>query len=194
MKNEKEKFLKNIKTYALENNIPIIHDETLIFLQDIIKKNNLINILEIGTAIGYSALAMNNDKNNIQTIERDYNKYKIALDFFHEKKFNIEFIWSEALFYQPNKKYDLIFIDAAKVQYQKLFEKYNIFLNKNKFIICDNLNFHNLDINNPKLSRSTKRLIQKMNYFKFFLKNNSFFETTFLNIGDGISISRKKIL
>ncbi|WP_341266538.1 hypothetical protein [Candidatus Phytoplasma fraxini] len=190
---EKIKYLRKIKKYALEHNIPIIHGETLIFLQKIIKKNNLINILEIGSAIGYSALAMSNEQNHIQTIERDFHKYKLALHLLEKTTFNIEFIWSEALFYQPTKKYDLIFIDAAKVQYQKLFQKYNLFLNENKFIICDNLNFHDLCIDNPDISRSTRRLIIKMNEFKVFLQKNYFFTTFFLNIGDGLSISRKNI-
>ncbi|WP_323847741.1 MAG: hypothetical protein Q2306_00130 [Phytoplasma sp.] len=190
---EKIKYLQKIKKYALENNIPIIHDETLIFLQKIIQKYNLINILEIGSAIGYSALAMSNEKNNIQTIERDYNKYKLALHFLDNKKFNIDFIWSEAFFYQPIKKYDLIFIDAAKAQYKKLFQKYNLFVNENKFIIFDNLNFRDLYIDNLDISRSTRRLIKKINEFKVFLKNNYFLKTFFLNIGDGLSVSQKKL-
>lgn len=193
MLSEKEKYLKKIKKYALEHKIPIIHDDTCVFLQKLIKENNLVNILEIGSGVGYSALVMSNENNNVQTIERDFNKYKLSLNFFHKTVFDIEFIWSEAFFYQPKKKYDLIFIDAAKVQYHKLFQKYNMFLNKNKFIICDNLNFHNLDINDQTISRSTKRLIQKINDFKLFLQNNDSFQTFFINIGDGLSISQKKL-
>ncbi|MDV3196186.1 MAG: hypothetical protein Q8885_01490 [Candidatus Phytoplasma stylosanthis] len=85
-------------------------------------------------------------------------------------------------------------MDAAKVQYEKLFQKYIAYLNDNGIVICDNLNFHNLDINDPKLSRSAKRLINKINDFKFFLQNNYYFTTFFLNIGDGLSFLLIKCL
>ncbi|QTX02665.1 SAM-dependent methyltransferase [Candidatus Phytoplasma luffae] len=192
MSNQKENYLKKIKKYALENKIPIVRDDTLLFLQKVIDKINISNILEIGTAIGYSALGMSNEHNQIHTIERDYNKYQLALSFLKQGKFNIEFIWSEALFYHPRQKYDLIFIDIAKAQYIKVFQKYQFFLKKNGIIICDNLNFHNLDIQSLNISRSTKRLIKKINDFKIFLKNNSTFDTLFLDIGDGLSFSVKK--
>ncbi|MDV3196185.1 MAG: hypothetical protein Q8885_01485 [Candidatus Phytoplasma stylosanthis] len=81
----KKKYLKKIKKYALQNKIPIIHDETLLFLQKIIQKKKKINILEIGTAIGYSSLAMSNETNKIDTLERDYNKYQLSLYFFKKK-------------------------------------------------------------------------------------------------------------
>ncbi|TVY12197.1 O-methyltransferase [Candidatus Phytoplasma pini] len=190
----KNNLLIKMKKYALEKNIPIIHDETLFFLQKIIQKNNISHILEIGTAIGYSSLAMSNKFNHIQTIERDYISYRLAQFFLSRFPYNIELIWSEALFYKPTKTYDFIFIDAAKVQYEKLFNKYHIFLKSHGIIICDNIHFNNLNINLLKISRSTKRIINKINNFKIFLKNNNHFETSFLNIGDGLSISWKKNL
>ncbi|WBL31396.1 O-methyltransferase [Candidatus Phytoplasma sacchari] len=186
---EKEKLLFKLKNYSLKNNIPIIKDETLLFLQKIISKNKIIDILEIGTAIGYSALGMNNSQNNIQTIERDYYKYNLALVFFKNKKYMIDFIWTEAFFYEPKKKYDLIFIDASKAQYKNLFKKYSLFLNNRGIIICDNIN---LDIfSNKTRSRRIVRIIKKMNDFKSFLKKNVNFKTFFYNIGDGISVSQK---
>ncbi|MEZ0180100.1 O-methyltransferase ['Camptotheca acuminata' phytoplasma] len=191
MSEKKQDYLKKLKKISLKNKIPIIQDDTLLFLKKFIKRNKIINILEIGTAIGYSALGMSNENNQIDTIERDYNKYKLALDFFHEGVFNIKFIWAEAFFYQATQKYDLVFIDASKSQYEKIFQKYSVFLNDNGFIICDNLNFHNLNVDDPNLSRSTKRLIVKLNEFMTFLKNNNSFKTLFLNIGDGLSVSQK---
>ncbi|KOR75553.1 SAM-dependent methyltransferase [Candidatus Phytoplasma pruni] len=83
MKNElKEKTLQEIKTYAISHQIPIIHDETKLFLEKMITDNNFRDVLEIGTAIGYSALSMSNEKNNIQTIEREYPNVQLAKDFF----------------------------------------------------------------------------------------------------------------
>ncbi|WEK82230.1 MAG: SAM-dependent methyltransferase [Candidatus Phytoplasma pruni] len=191
MKNElKEKTLQEIKTYAISHQIPIIHDETKLFLEKMITDNNFRDVLEIGTAIGYSALSMSNEKNNIQTIEREYPNVQLAKDFLKNISHEIEVIWSEAFFYQPQKKYDFIFIDASKVQYEKLFKKYQFFLKDNGVIVCDNLNFHNLDVNT--ISRSAKRIITKLNSFKTFLTENREFKTIFKDIGDGLSISWKK--
>ncbi|MDV3205301.1 MAG: hypothetical protein Q8899_00830 [Weeping tea tree witches'-broom phytoplasma] len=173
--------------------MPIIDDNTCLLLQKIITTNCFTNILEIGTAIGYSALSMSNGINKIQTIEREYLNYQLALHFLKKLPFNIEIIWSEAFFYQPTQNYDLIFIDAAKAQYTKLFDKYYLFLNKNGVIICDNLNFRNL-ANTENISINAKKIIKKLIFFKNFLKKNTNFITTFTNIGDGLSISWRKQL
>ncbi|WCA22450.1 O-methyltransferase [Candidatus Phytoplasma oryzae] len=188
---EKKKLLLKLKKYSFDNHIPIVKDDTLFFLQKIIFDKKIINIMEIGTAIGYSALGMSNYNNHIQTIERDYEKYKLALYFFKNSNYKIDFIWSEAFCYQPKQKYDLIFIDAAKVQYQKLFEKYSLFLNSKGLIICDNINLNKLK--NKKNLKRIIRIMEKMNDFKLFLKKNILFKTIFYNIGDGISISQKYI-
>ncbi|KXT29321.1 O-methyltransferase family protein [Candidatus Phytoplasma oryzae] len=187
--NKKEKLLSKLKNYSFYYKIPIIKDEVLYFLRKIIFKNNFINIIEIGSAIGYSALGMLNIKNNIQTIERDYQRYQLALNFFKNYNYKIDFIWSEAFFYQPTKKYDLIFIDAAKVQYKKLFEKYSLFLNDNGMIICDNISLYNFNFKTN--SRRIRRMKKKMDDFECFLKINNVFETVFYNIGDGLSVSKK---
>ncbi|MFR0368009.1 O-methyltransferase [Candidatus Phytoplasma palmae] len=188
----KMKYLKELKKVSIDHKIPIIRDEIAIFLKEIIKKNNFKYILEIGTGIGYSALTMSNEFNYITTIERDYLKYKLAKKFFSNFHCNIDFIWSEALFYQPQIQYDFIFIDCAKAQYQKIFSKYSFFLKKEGFIVCDNLNFQNLSLNDLSVSKRKRRIIIKLKKFKNFLKENNNFHTIFKNIGDGISISRKK--
>ncbi|KAB8121888.1 O-methyltransferase ['Cynodon dactylon' phytoplasma] len=192
--NTKESLLFKLKKYAIEHNIPIIKDETLYFLKKIIFEKKIIDIMEIGTAIGYSALGMSNNYNNIQTIERDYYRYKLTHIFFKNTNYKIEFIHSEAFFYQPHKKYDLIFIDAAKTQYQKLFEKYSFFLNHDGIIICDNINFLSHVKSTDSNSKRIIRIKQKINDFKIFLQKNTFFQTFFYDIGDGLSLSKKNFL
>ncbi|MDV3166334.1 MAG: hypothetical protein Q8807_01485 ['Waltheria sp.' little leaf phytoplasma] len=95
--------------------------------------------------------------------------------------------------YQPKKNYDLIFIDGAKSQYCKLFEKYQKFIKNNGFIICDNLNFHNLFMQKNN-SKNVCRILNKIQEFKIYLKNNYFFKTIFTDVGDGLSISYKNFL
>ncbi|MDV3157033.1 MAG: hypothetical protein Q8821_01925 [Sweet potato little leaf phytoplasma] len=191
--NLKIKYLKNMKKYAIQENIPIIPEETGIFLENFINTKKIVDILEIGTAVGYSALTMCNPTNRIQTLERSKIYYQLAKKIFSHTPFNIEVIWTEALIYQPKKDYDLIFIDGAKSQYCKLFEKYQKFIKNNGFIICDNLNFHNL-FNKQNNSKNVCKILKKIQAFKIYLKINYFFKTTFINVGDGLSISCKNFL
>ena len=89
-------------------------------------------------------------------------------------------------------KYDLIFIDAAKSQYIKFFEKYKFNLAHNGSIITDNLSFHGL-VENPSLTknRNTRQLVGKISKYIEFLKNNDEFKTEFYQVGDGVSVSKK---
>lgn len=187
--------LKALEKYAEENNVPIIQKEGLNFILNYIKENKVKKILEIGTAIGYSAISMALiDKNiKITTIERNKEMFSLAKknvkDFNLEKRINI--IYADALEAEIKDKYDLIFIDAAKAQYIKFFEKYKSNLKENGAIITDNLNFHGL-ANNPEEihSKNLKALVRKINNYKEFLKENKEFKTNFYEKGDGISVSK----
>ena len=187
--------LKALENYAEENNVPIIQKEGLNFILNYIKENKVKKILEIGTAIGYSAInmALIDENIKITTIERNKEMFSLAKknvkDFNLEKRINI--IYADALEAEIKDKYDLIFIDAAKAQYIKFFEKYKSNLKENGAIITDNLNFHGL-ANNPEEihSKNLKALVRKINNYKEFLKENKEFKTNFYEKGDGISVSK----
>ena len=188
--------LENIEKYAKEKNIPIMQKEGIEFLTDFIKKNNIKKILEIGTAIGYSAIKMALVAEDIEiiSIERDYNRYQEAVK--NIKLFNLEnrikLINQDAFDVEINDKFDLIFIDAAKAQSIKFFTKFENNLNNNKYIVTDNINFHGLVNSNEKMSRNLRQLVRKINNYIEFLKNNDNYITVFYDIGDGISISQKR--
>ena len=120
--------LEPLEKYAKEHNVPNIQKEGLDFIINYIKENKVKTILEIGTAIGYSAINMAQIDENIHitTIERNENMYSIARK--NIKKFGlnkqITLVLNDALNVNVTGKYDLIFIDAAKAQYIKFFEKY----------------------------------------------------------------------
>ena len=104
----------------------------------------------------------------------------------------INIIHGDALETNIDGKYDLIFIDAAKAQSIKFFEKFKKNLNNNGSIITDNLNFHGLTKEVEKIkSKNLKALVKKINNYKEFLKNNEEFTSTFYETGDGISVSKK---
>ncbi|MFA5692028.1 MAG: class I SAM-dependent methyltransferase [Acholeplasmataceae bacterium] len=187
----KKTLINELKNHSLTSNIPIIQDEALNYIKDLINQNNYQSILEIGTAYGYSAISFSNEKTVIDTIEKDPFRAIEASKWISQTNYKINVINEDALTYQiSNKKYDLIFIDGPKAQYEKLFSKYEKNLTEDGIIICDNLNFHHLKIDEVK-NRGTKRLLKKLNEFKLFLINNPSFQTKFLNVGDGLSISKR---
>ena len=105
----------------------------------------------------------------------------------------INLIFKDALDISINDKFDLIFIDAAKAQNIKFFEKFEYNLKSGGYIITDNLNFHGLvsmDVKDIK-SRNLRQLVRKINDYKRFLEKNSRYVTRFIDVGDGISVSRK---
>ena len=187
--------ITDLEIYAKENNVPIIQKEGLNFLIKYIEQNNIKNILEIGTAIGYSSInmALVSDDIQITTVERNEQMYNQAIK--NIKEFNLEnrinVIYGDALDTVIQGKYDLIFIDAAKAQYIKFFEKYKQNLQKNGAIITDNLNFHGLALHPEEIhSKNLKALVRKINNYKEFLINNQEFHTVFYEIGDGIAVSK----
>lgn len=190
--------LLDIEKYAKDNNVPIMLPDGIEFLLNYIKENNVKTILEIGTAIGYSAIRMALISSDIKvtTIERDIDRYNEAIknisDFSLENQINV--IYADAFDVDLTEKFDLIFIDAAKSQYIKFFEKFKHNLNETGTIISDNLEFHGLVENkeNVSLSRNVRGLVRKINEYVTFLKDNREFKTGFYSIGDGIGVSVRK--
>ena len=190
------KDFKQIEKYAEEHNVPIMQKSGINFLTKFVAENNIKNILEIGSAIGYSAIkmALVNDKVKVTTIEKDDERYLMALknikEFDLEKR--ITLISGDALNVELGDKYDLIFIDAAKGQYIKFFEKYSNNLKRNGVIVSDNLDFHGLVEQEERIaSKNLRQLVNKIRNYIDFLKTNTEFTTKFYKIGDGISISTK---
>lgn len=195
--NNAYEIVKEIRTYAKENNIPIMLDDGIEFLTKYIVENKINTVLEIGTAIGYSAImmALANPNLAVTTIERDEKRYLEALK--NIKKLNLEnritLIFNDALDVNIEGKYDLIFIDAAKAQSIKFFEKFERNLNPGGVIVTDNLEFHGLVKKKEEEieSRNLRALVRKVKEYINFLKANDRYETEFLSIGDGISVSKK---
>lgn len=193
----KEKILE-MEQYAKDHNVPIIEKDSIAFIMKFIKANDIKNILELGSAIGYSAILMASVKDDIKltTIERDESRYMECLKNVKqcgmEKKINV--VCQDALEVNlSGVSYDLIFIDAAKGQYTKFFEKYKYFLNPGGVIITDNLKFHgHVGNRNNIASRNLKQLVGKIENYIDFLKNNEEFETKFYDVGDGLSVSIRK--
>ena len=175
-----------------------MNDEGIDFLTTFVIKNSIESILEIGTAIGFSAISMAlaNPQAKIVTIERDEERYLEAVK--NIKKFdlenNITLLFNDALETNITGEYDLIFIDAAKGQNRKFFEKFARFLKPHGFIITDNMKFHGyVDKDEATIkSRNLRGLVRKIKEYRTFLEENENYETTFYDVGDGVAVSTPK--
>lgn len=190
------KEMRDIEKYAEEYNVPIMEKKGLFFLLNQIKKYNVRSILEIGTAIGYTAINMALMDNDIKvtSIEKDSDRYFEALKnikiFKLERR--VELVLGDALDIELEGKYDLIFIDAAKGQYIKFFEKYSKNLNEGGIIISDNMSFHGLvDTDDIIPSKNLRQLVKKIKDYIIFLKEHKEFDTKFYKVGDGVAVSRR---
>lgn len=195
---DKHTLIREMKEYAEKNNVPIMVDEGIDFLTTFILKNHIKNILEIGTAIGYSAIMMALVDPNVKvtTIERDEVRYLEALK--NVKAFGLEdritLIYNDAFNVKLNDTFDLVFIDAAKAQNIKFFEMFERNLNHNGVIVTDNLKFHGLvDKKAEEIkSKNLRSLVRKIKDYVSYLKANEKYNTEFFDVGDGISVSVKK--
>lgn len=192
-----EDLIKKIKEYALETRVPIIMDVTLDKMKEIMQDREINNILEIGTAIGYSSLCFKNIKKNakIETIERDTERAKIARENFDVVD-GIKLYEADAIdiledLVKENRKFDMIFIDAAKSKYSKFLEYSLKLLNKNGIIFADNILYKGYvmsDYNEHKHRTAVRNLRE-------FIKNiteDELLKTEILEIGDGLAIIERK--
>ncbi len=189
--------IEELEVYAKENHIPIMLKDGINFMLTYIKENQVKNILEIGAAIGYSAICMCLVDENIHvtTVERDEIRYQEAIK--NIKKFHLEdriTIYNQDAFaLDLFDTFDLLFIDAAKSQYIKFFEKFTPLLKVGGVVFSDNLNFHGLTHTPLTIeSRNVRGLVRKLNEYILYLKQNVLFDTQFYDIGDGISVSIKR--
>lgn len=186
--------INELKLKAQSLKVPILSDDGLLFLVETLQKYNVQSILEIGSAVGYSAIAMATYTGaKVTTIEREPDLHALAVK--NVQSFGLEeqvtLILGDALEVEldPNHRFDAIFIDAAKAQYEKFFTKYEPYLSPQGIIITDNLNFHHVDI--EVVSRGTKNLVKRLEAFKQFLKEHPDYDSELFDIGDGMSISKR---
>ena len=194
--NDKE--LKIIKQKALERHIPIIMDDTLEVINKLLKQEKPTKILEIGTAVGYSAMCFSKflpENGVIETIERDEEKVKEAKENLKKVEVDnkIKILEGDAVEILPtlNDKYDIVFIDAAKGKYPFFLKEAIRLIKNNGIILADNILYKGYvmsDYNKHKQRTAVRNLRE---YIKEVTENPNI-ETEILEVGDGLAISRIK--
>lgn len=189
--------IEEMEAYAKTHKIPIMQKEGIDFLCAFIQKHQIFSVLEIGSAIGYSAIrmAMLHPGIKVTTIERDEERYAKARAYIEAcgLEEQITLVQGDALETVIGGSYDMLFIDAAKAQYIRFFERYEKNVRTGGYIITDNLKFHGY-VEHKELvkTRRLRRLVTKLQDFVDYLKQREDYETEFFDFGDGVGISRKK--
>lgn len=190
--------IQKIKEKALKEGVPIIKDEGLAFLLNFVKENGYKEILELGTAVGYSAMQMAKlDADiHIDTIERVEDMYNQAIANIKEahldNQIDVHFMQIEE--FETNKMYDFIFVDAAKAQYGKYLEKFLPNLKPEGRMLFDNMIFHGLIYKIDEIeSKNLKNLVKKIVKFRELVHNDERFDIIVRDdIGDGILILSRR--
>ena len=190
--------LDKIKQKALDEHIPIIMDDTLEVMRKYLEETKPKRILEIGTAVGYSAICFTeflDEDGIIDTIERDSERVKEARENIIEAEVEdkINIYEGDAVEILPtlNEKYDVVFIDAAKGKYPFFLKEALRMINSNGIIFADNILYKGYvmsDYNKHKQRTAVRNLRE---YIKEVSENPNL-ETEILDVGDGLAISKIK--
>lgn len=196
----RNEIIQDIKNESLEQNVPIITDEVLNYMIFTARNIKAENILEIGTATGYSGLFLaqiaNENGGFLTTMEIDEIRYGKAVEnfkklgLFKKNKMILGDAFEEIPKLNKNMKYDFIFIDASKGQYLKFFEMSYELLNENGIIFIDNLMFRGLvAVDKEEITKRYKTIVKRLK--EFIEKLNEEYNFVLLPFGDGVGIVKK---
>lgn len=191
--------LSSLEEYAKLNNVPIIQKEASRFLYNIGRLKKPKRILEIGTAIGYSAIILSktlSDGGEIVTIERSDKMYAQAEENIQKFKLQdtIKLYHGDALdiIGELQGKFDMVFIDAAKGQYSKFLDDALKLIDSGAVIVSDNVLFKGKIASPEKIERRNRTIFNRLREYLDRICNSGEFETSIIPIGDGIAVSIKR--
>lgn len=196
----RSELLEEMEQYAKVHHVPIMELAGIETILQILRIAQPKKILEVGTAIGYSALRMATvlPETNIVTIERDSERYTVAEEFIKRanKEHQISIIKGDALevesLIEEFGSFDAIFIDAAKGQYKKFFEIYSKYLGDKGIIITDNVLFKGLVCEDTIESKRVRSMVTKIKDFNKWLMEHAEYDSVIIPVGDGVAISKKR--
>ena len=192
--------IQQLQQYAEAHHVPIMEPLGMEFLEQIIRLKQPERILEIGAAIGYSAIRMAQSfpQTEIVTVEREEKRYHEAVKNIKDAGLEnrITVLLGDALENADNLQsygpYDVLFIDAAKGQYQRFFELFTPSLTKDGVIISDNVLFKGYVAENPNDGSNKAKIARKIEAYNEWLIQHTEYKTTIVPIGDGVAISTKR--
>lgn len=192
-------FLVTMEEYAEKNHVPIVQAEVAQLMKVLLRSNKPKKILEIGTAIGYSALVIADTLGgdcHITSIERREDMIGLAEDFISRTPYkkNINIIHGDAneVLDSIEGSYDLIFMDAAKGQYMEFFEKCTNLLRPGGMIIADNVLFRGMVASDELVIRRKITIVKRLRKFLKYINEVEGFTSSVIPIGDGVALIYKE--
>ena len=194
-----EKLFKKMEEYGHANHVPIINENGLKVLLDTVRKYKPKRVLEIGTAIGYSALqiAANAAEGvEITTLELSEERASLARSFMEESPYNsqITILTGDAgkLLEEISGSYDFVFIDAAKGQYPDYFRKIQPYLADDAVIAADNVLFRGYVRGGVEAPRRFRTIVKRLREYLSMVENNPEYTTSIYDNGDGLAVSVRR--
>ena len=191
--------LKEIKEYGIENSVPIVQKETAKFLEFMVSMKKPLKILELGTAIGYSAILMylaSGTEPEIITIERDEKMIAIAEENIskYNLKGKINVLKGDCLDILENldDEYDLIFMDAGKGHYNHFLPHCLRLLKIDGIIIADNVLFRGMVASDELVKRRKITIVKRMRTYLDMVSEDENLVTTVIPMGDGIALTKRR--
>lgn len=181
------------REFARANFVPIVRPKTSEILIEKIKEINPKNILEIGTAIGYSGLLMlNNSSANLVTLEKDEKMFNLARINFEKEGVSdrVNIILGDCKDYieKEEGKFDFIFLDGPKSHYLEYLPHLVNMLNKGGMIFCDNVLFQGLVKSENEPPKKFRTIVNNLRKFLEVVENDKMLNSQVLDIEDGICI------
>lgn len=196
---ERTGFLRELEIYAKENEVPIIQKEVARFLELFVSIKKPRKILELGTAIGYSAILMNEGcmgNCHITTIERDENMIVQATSNITKAglESNIDILQGDCLdiLQELDDKFDLIFMDAGKGHYNHFLPHCLRLLSEDGIIIADNVLFKGMVASKDLIKRRKITIVKRMRNYLDLVSSNNDLITSVIPMGDGIAITKRR--
>ena len=197
--NEKSDILIEMESYAKDNFVPIVQKETGKFLEFMVTVKRPLKILELGTAIGYSAIlmCMNADKaTKVTTIERDEKMVKIATDNIikYGYKDKIDILQGDCLevLKSLDGKFDMIFMDAGKGHYNHFLPECLRLLKEDGIIVADNVLFRGMVASDELVERRKITIVKRMRKYLDLVSNDNKLITSIIPMGDGIAVTTRR--
>ena len=188
--------LREMEEYAKQNEVPIAQPETIRFIEVLLKSGKYKKVLEVGAAIGYSAITMSNCGCDVTTIERDENMFKPFSDFVsrsgNENKIHLIKGDATEILKELKGEFDFIFVDAAKAQYLEFYPHCIRLLKSGGLMFSDNILYKGMVATDELLKRRKITITHRLRSYLDELCSSEILDTAIIPIGDGCALSYKK--
>ncbi len=196
---KREGLVKEMEVYAIENNVPIMEQTSLAVMLQLLSFKKPDLILEIGAAIGYSAIRMADllPDTTIITVERDETRYREAVANIEKAGYSerITILYGDAFELADELKrfgpYQALFIDAAKGQYKRFFDEFFDVVEEQGIVLSDNILFRGMVAEEEIQEKRFRSMVKKLRHYNEFLMSHPDLDTTIYPVGDGLAVSQR---